>query len=467
MSKLTNFKDGVKSLVSSLINQRLVTSQNVVVSTALDANTLRQVYRHGIMNKIIRLKSGGALKDTIQFETTEDKKYYDKHLAQKVKRTTKWMLAFGRGIIVIHRRGDDLSTPLGTMTPEQIQLEVFSGDMVTTGDIERDLDVPRYYKPITYNVRGHVIHWSRVVDFTYVEPPELDAPGYMYGGVSETELIYEQLIADGIVQRAAPKIIEKASIIFYKVEGFKDAMRTGREADMKTYFTEMNNIVGLYSAGLVDKEDEIEAIQQTIANLADADQITLRRLAMVSGISLTALVGESPKGMNATGDNERAMDQDMIEALQSDYLLEPINQLMRKCGQGLVTFKENQGETPLGRIEFETKAITNAKLLWEMGEDYLRYLENLDVLQKDDFAKLWDTTTKAESEGDESVDPASALNGAQVTALLEIIRGLKAGEMTRATAVNVIMTAFPVSETQAKDLIADVPEGVPSAGEEN
>ena len=389
MNTITKFKDGVKSLVSSLINQRLVTSQNVIVSVALDAATLRQTYRHGIMNKIVRLKSGHALKNTLQFESTEDEKYYDLHLANKVKRTTKWMLAFGRGVVVLHRKGDDLSTPLGPITPDQLQIEVFSGDMITVGDIERDLDSPRYYKPIRYNVRGIAIHWSRVVDFTYVEPPELDAPSYMYGGVSETELIYEQLIADGIVQRASPKIIEKASIIFYKVAGFKDAMREGRESDMKTYFTEMNSIVGLYSAGLVDKDDEIQVIQQTIANLADADQITLRRLAMVSGISLTLLVGESPKGLGATGDNERAMDQDMIEALQSDYLLEPINQIMRLCGKGVVTFKENQGETPTGRIEYETKAIVNAKALWEMGEDYRLYLEDKDVLQKDDFAAMF------------------------------------------------------------------------------
>lgn len=387
--KIDSFKDGVKSLVSSLINQRLVTKQNVIVSTALDAATLREAYRHGIMNKIIRLKSGHALKDSMHFESTEDQKYYDKYLASKVKRTTKWMLAFGRGIVVLHRRGDDLSTPLGTIPPEQLQLDVFSGDMVTTGDIDRDLDSPRYYKPVVYNVRGYPIHWSRVVDFPYVEPPELDAPSYRYGGISETELIYEQLIADGIVQRASPKIIEKASILFYKVAGFKDAMRTGQESDMKNYFAEMNNIVGIYSAGLVDKDDEVQVVQQNIANLADADQITLRRLAMVSGISITLLVGESPKGLNATGDNERAMDQDMLEALQSDYLLEPINQLMSKCGQGIVSFKENQGETANDRIDYETKAIANAEKLWGMGEDYRLYLEEKDVLQKDDFATMF------------------------------------------------------------------------------
>ena len=389
MNKLSQFADGVKSFVSAAINQRLVTAQNVIVPTVLSDETLRRVYRHGIMNKIIRLKAGYALKDTLQFESTEDEKYYDLHLASKVKRTAKWMLAFGRGIVVLHRRGDDLSTPLGSVIAEQMQIEVFSGDMVTVGDIERDLDSPRYYKPITYNVRGHGIHWSRVVDFTYIEPPELDAVQYRYGGISETEMVYEQLIADGIVQRSSPKIIEKASIIFYKVTGFKDAMRTGQETAMVSYFTKMNDLVSIYSAGLVDKEDDIEVIQQTIANLADADQITLRRLAMVTGLSLTLLVGESPKGLGATGDNERAMDQDMIEALQSDYLLEPINHLMRKLGQGIVKFKENQGETPQGRMDFETKAIANARVLYEMGEDYRLYLEDKDVLAKDDFATMF------------------------------------------------------------------------------
>ena len=388
-SPIKYFTDGVQSLVSSLINRRAITAQNVIVSNALDAETLRRVYRHGIMNKIVRLKAGHALKDTLQFASVKDEQFYEVRLSKIVKQSTKWMLAFGRGIIVFHAKGDDLRKPIGQIDSDTVQLEIFSGDMVTTGDIDRDLDSPRYYKPIQFNVRGHVIHWSRVVEFNYVEPPELDAPSYMYGGISETELIYEQLLADGIVQRASPKIIEKAATKYYKVAGFKDAMRTGTETDMINYFSQMEDIVGLYSAGLIDKEDEVEVITQTIANLADADRITLRRLAMVCGISISQLIGESPKGLGATGDTERQYDQAMIEALQSDYLLDPINHLMRKLGQGRVTFKKNQGETPNDRMDYETKAIANAQILWAMGEDYTKYLEDNDVIQIDDFAAMF------------------------------------------------------------------------------
>jgi len=158
---------------------------------------------------------------------------------------------------------------------------------------------------------------------------------------------------------------------------------------MVEYFSRMEDIRGIHSAGLIDLEDEVLEISQTIANLAQADQITLRRLAMVTGMSITSLVGENAKGLNSTGENEAKMDQDMIESLQSEYLLEPINHLMRKCDQGIVSFKENQGETAGDRIEYDTKAIDNATKLQLMGEDYKLYLEDKDIIQQDDLAEFF------------------------------------------------------------------------------
>lgn len=395
-----SFFDGVKSMVSAIINRRNITAQNAIESVRLSDTALREIYRHGIANKIVRLKAGHALKDTLQFDSKEDETFYDRRLAKKVKQAAKWMLAFGRGVIVIHRRGDDLSAPLNVSDAASMMLSVFSGDMVTTGIVDFNLQSLRYYKPQMYTIRGTPIHWTRVVDFTYVEPVETEAAYYRYGGISEFELIYEQLLADGLVQRASPKIIEKASTIFYKVEGFKDAVKTGRESQMVEYFSRMEDIRGLHSSGLVDKEDDIEVISQTISNLSEADQITLRRLAMVTGIPLALLVGENVKGLNSTGDNERAAFQDMIEALQSDYLLDPINDLMRRMKQGEVWFKENQGETATDRIEYESKAIDNAVKLWQLGEDYATYLNDKNIIQKDEFSTIFTD----EGLGDETTD---------------------------------------------------------------
>jgi len=379
------FKDGLRNFVSSLVDGRNPINQNEIYSQALSPATLRQLYRHGIGNKVVRLKSGHALKDTLQFESTDDEQFYKARLEKHVKKATKWMIAFGRGIVVLHVRGDDLSKPLGQPDPSRLMFSVFSGDMVTPGDIDRDLQSERYYRPLSYNVRGAVIHWSRVVDFRYIEPPELDAPRYLYGGISEFEMIYEQIIADGVVQRASPRILEKASTLFYKIAGFKDAMRSGQDAEMIEYFSRLEDVRGIFAAGLIDAEDQLEIANQSISNLAEADQITLRRLAMVTGIPLAMLVGENVKGLNSTGENERQVFQDMIESLQSDYLLEPITELMRLCGQGTVGFKDNQGDTPNSRMDYETKAIDNALKLEALGEDYGAYLIERGVIKKDEF----------------------------------------------------------------------------------
>ena len=386
----SKFIDGVVSFVSALVNRRNTISQNGISATVLSVSDLQECYRHGIANKVFRLKAGMALKDTLSFASTDDETFYNRRLAAKVKEVTRWMLGFGRGIIVLHQEGDDLTTAYRQPDdPLKVKVSVFSGDMVVPLDVDLDLNSPRYYKPNAYTVRGVPIHWTRVVDFTYIKPPELLAPQYRYGGISESELIYEQLIADGIVQRSSPKIIEKASTIFYKVKGFKEAMRTGTEEQMVEYFSRMEDVRGLNSAGLIDAEDELEVVNQTISNLADADQITLRRLAMVTGLSITRLVGENAKGLNSSGDNEESMDRDMIEALQSDYLLEPINEVMRKLGQGEVWFKENQGETPNDRMDYETKAIANAEKLATMGEDHRGYLVEKDISKKDEFSTIF------------------------------------------------------------------------------
>lgn len=379
------FTDGLVSFVNSLANTRKASATNYFDHAILSEEDRRQIYRTGLGNKIVRLKAGYALKNTLQFETKESEAFYKARLERHVKQAAKWMVAFGRGIVVVHKRGDDLSKPIGPVDPKLVLISVFSGDMVTVSTYDPDLQSPRYYKPIMYNVRGKQIHFSRVIDFTYVAPPELDAPDFKFGGISEFDLIYEQLIADGVVQEASPRVIDKASSLFYKVKGFKEAMQTGTESDMVAYFSRMEDLRGIWAAGLIDAEDSVEAIQQTIGNLAEADQITLRRLAMVTGVPLAMLIGENVKGLNSTGDNERLIFQEMIESVQSDYLIEPISALLGLFGQPVAMFKENQGETPQSRMEYETKAIDNAIKLASLGEDYRGYLEEKNILYKDDL----------------------------------------------------------------------------------
>ena len=106
---------------------------------------------------------------------------------------------------------------------------------------------------------------------------------------------------------------------------------------------------------------------------------------MVTGIPLAILIGENVKGLNSTGDNEMQIFQEMIEVVQSDFLEDPINELFKKLGMGIVSFKKNQGRSADERISFDAQVIQNATALWNIGEDHREYLIKNDVIVKDKY----------------------------------------------------------------------------------
>ena len=382
------YVDGVRSIYNDLGNTRSADANNTITSEIrLNTNQMNGIYKSGIGSKILKLKIGNALKETIQFEDEKQEEIYNVRLKYSIKSASKYMMAFGRSIIVLYERGEDLSQPrLKKFNIATTELKVFSGDMVSVTDYSLDLMDKRYYKPKHYIIRGCDVHYSRVIDFSYYEPIELDRPVYNFGGISEFELIYKQLLHDSIVERCASTIIEKNATLFYKVEGLKSAMQVGDEDWIKQYFRELENARSIFGAGLLDAKDEAFVVNQSLTNLADVDTITLRRIAMVTGIPLAILVGENVKGLNSSGDNELKIFQDTIENLQEDYLLKPINELMEKLDLEPISFKENQGRTPENRIEFESKAIENANKLYNIGEDHSKYLEEYDITIKDELA---------------------------------------------------------------------------------
>jgi len=414
------FYDSITSLISTLANRRSQRSTTRVDATRVEYHELRAMYRTGIGSRIVRIKSGHALRDTLEFESEDDRRFYAANLADDVRTLVAWMIAFGRSVAVIHEvRDADLRAPI----PESVDIDrghvsIWPGDEVTVSDVSFDPRDPRFHQPRLYHVRGMPVHPSRVVDFRYVEPPTRDAPVYRWGGIPEFELIRDQIVNDEIVARAVPRIMDVGSSVFYKIKGFKNAMSSGKEDDMVKYFGRIEDGRGIFGSGLLDADDEVLNIDQTLSNMGDSDQITLRRLALVTGIPMARLVGENVRGLNSTGQNEEQAFQDTLREIQESYIIGPVNKLMAKLGRGTVKAKENQGWTQITRINFESSAIQNARLLWEMGEDPRSYLEYHSVIQVDSFDEIFPDVDSMFPDPSEA--PASARNPKD---LLESIGG--------------------------------------------
>jgi hypothetical protein len=399
--KIGNFYDGIASLTNSLINKRSHSSNNVIVSSRVSWEELRAMYESGIGQKILGLKIGAALDDTLIFANKDDESFYNNRLAQHVKLAAKFMLAFGRGLLVMYRPGADLSKPMqGDFDVNTLRYQVFSGDIVYIHKVNYDLASPDYFKPTSYFVRDYEVHPSWVVDFTYIKPVEFRAAAYFFGGISEFQLIRDAVINDQIISRAIPRILETSSTIFYKLQGFRSLMSAEMEGEVVKYFGALENMRSIYGAGIADKDDDIISLAQSVTNLADVDMISIRRLAMVSNIPVSALIEEN-------------IFYRAIRNLQSDYLLDRINRLLRMHGMDPASFDDNQSPSPTETAQYEAAIINNAVSLHNMNENYSEYLRDKGILQQDadDFWPA-DDEEGASDEASDNSEQADAIQGA-------------------------------------------------------
>lgn len=375
------FNDGLVNFANQLANTRSATGTNQLIHQRLPYDQMNDAYKNGLGNKIVNLKTNTAYKEGLIIDGSQEHDYQTKRIIKEAREASKWMLAFGRGVIAIVEESKDTQEPLSALPNlARTTVRAFDGSMVTVTAPNTDVSSPDYMEPEYYVIRGRMFHPSRIIDFKYIQPREYDAPQYQYGGISEYELIYNQLINDGVVERASAAIIEKNSTLFYKVDGFKSLLQQGKEASLIQYFTTLENSRSIYGAGIVDNTDSIETHAQALTNLQETDMITLRRLAMVTSIPVAILVGESVKGLNATGANEMETFYIAIENLQENYLLEPLNKLFRSLGLGKeVEFNHPEQMTPQERATLNSTIIDNALKLQSLGYDPTEMIEESDM----------------------------------------------------------------------------------------
>ena len=135
-----------------------------------------------------------------------------------------------------------------------------------------------------------------------------------------------------------------------------------------------------------------------------------------------------------------------------------------RADRGLEPISEGGDElfVPMGTVPIDV-AIENARNPQPMFGQFntapkaeVEENEPIEEVPKDEAVEL----TEAELEGQpQQVEPSLALNGAQVTAALEIVNLVAQGQMPRASAIGQLMTFFNLTEDQAENIMGDVGRG--------
>ncbi|UQN44878.1 DUF1073 domain-containing protein [Agarivorans sp. B2Z047] len=183
---------------------------------------------------------------------------------------------------------------------------------VTVSDNALD---PRFGKPETYRINGVEIHESRLLIFdghplSYQHDKYLSPKGgsYQIGfGRSVLEPILDDLTRATGTRQAAFHLVNMASVIIAKMEldgGDGSEASEERNAELR----EIVKQISMYRAAVLDSgidgKTDIENRPTSFGSVPELLLLFLQVLAASADIPATRFIGQSPGGLNATGDSD-------------------------------------------------------------------------------------------------------------------------------------------------------------------
>jgi uncharacterized protein len=293
----------------------------------------------------------------------------------------KWARLYGGSIAVTMIEGQDLSTPFrletvgkgqfkGLLVLDRWMVEPSLEDIVQ--EMGPSLGMPKYYFVNTSApaIVGKKIHYTRCARFEGVRLPYWQRLTENLWGISILERLYDRMVAFDSATTGAAQLVYKAFLRTYKIEGLREIISAGGDAlqglvKQIQFMRQQQSIEGIT---LLDGKDEFEAtVHQAFGGLSDILVQFAQQIAGALQIPLVRLLGQSPAGLNSTGESDLRTYYDGILQQQNRYMLEPVRTVYLAMAKSIgIKLDESFGIefNPLWQLSEEEKANV-AKITWE------------------------------------------------------------------------------------------------------
>jgi uncharacterized protein len=255
------------------------------------------------------------------------------------------------------------------LDPEKIKkdglkfLHVLAPHQLAIQDMERDIESPYYGQPTFYVMRDESgradvpevkIHPSRMVRLLGNDTPD---PMLNFGwGDPMLQMIHDAVNAAGTVASSVATLIAEAKFDVIKVPGLTEIFSTsaGTERIIKR-FTEANVAKSVINSVLMDAEEEWQRIGVSFTGMPEVLQMYLQIAAGACDIPVTRFLGQSPAGLNATGESDVRNYYDRIaseQALRLQPALEKLDKAIMRSALG----------------KYDEEIFYNWNSLWQLDE---------------------------------------------------------------------------------------------------
>jgi phage-related protein (TIGR01555 family) len=493
--------DSMRNFVSGLGGERDKAAGAAFVFALIGRHQLDAMYRGDwLSRKLINIPADDATREWRAWQAKGDQieKLEEAerklNLPGKVRSVLKKSRLYGGGALVMGVKGT--TDPAKELKPDTVSTDglefvhVMARHEINAGEIDRDVMSPFYGEPQYYEVqsssKGSVrVHPSRVIRFVGHELPSLDIAGADGWGDSVLQVAYDAMAAAGQSHAGIAALIQEAKTDVINIPGLGDILSTKEgSARLTERFQLATMLKSLISTLLLDEKEVWNRHQVTFTGLTDTLTLMLQVVCGAADIPVTRMLGQSPGGLNATGESDLTNYYDHVASEQSNTI-EPLlnrldeilirsalgsrpdeiyydwNPLWQMSDSDKSTVAKTKAET--FQIDFNAGLIDQAALmkgrvnqLVEDGtypglEAALEEVEEVDEDNPDVQAQF--ASSKGTAAGAE-VPQDTALNGAQISSLLGIVTATANKEMPPETAVQLIMVGFPlISQSTAEAII--------------
>lgn len=270
-------------------------------------------------------------------------------------RLTKWGRLYGGAIGVMQIEGQDLSTPLKVDTVAKGQFQgvvvydrwMLNPDLTDVIRFGPDTGLPLYYYIVTSespyqqmapSATGQVkVHHSRVIRGIGIELPFWQAVTEMMWGESVLERMWDRLIAFDSVTMSTANLIERANNRTIGIEGYRQIIAAGGKAKegLIAQLEAMREFQTNEGLTVMDKNDTFATTNYSFGGLSDVMLQFAQQLSGASQIPMVRIYGQSPAGLNSTGENDLRIYYDKISAEQESRLRPGLDVLLRLMWQSV------------------------------------------------------------------------------------------------------------------------------------
>jgi phage-related protein (TIGR01555 family) len=426
-----------------------------------------------------------------------------------------WARLYGAGAVYLG--ADDGLPPEEALAEDRIAevrfLNVLTRPQLQVRKRYDDVHGAKFGEPELYAVRradgrgvdgrgaGEVlIHESRLVVFPGALTSRSGTQSTDDWDNSVLQRVHDRLKQSASSWQSAAHLMTDASQAVLKIDHLVDIIATGGESQLRTRMEMMDMARSVCRAILVDAEhEEFTRVATSFTGLPEMLDRFMMRDAAAAEMPVALLYGRSAAGMNATGESDTRGWYDVVEDAQNDVLrprLERVVRVFMLAKNGPTHGQEpenwrlvfNPLWQPTAKEQAETRKLNGETIAVLVNSQVIFPEEGaLALAQSGDFSTLdvearrqaleIDRERAADPEGTDPegtrLDPAApagasptdpsvqdtALNGAQVTSMLEIVTAVASGQIPRATGVQMLTLAFQMSAAEAEKLMGETGAG--------